>query len=88
MTDLTITVTFTLEEARALLKAAEHDVHGHHADPGRAVADRLAKQIEEAETEAAAYDAAAIGDLGRVREQLYQGPSRYAHPTGEAPKRR
>lgn len=87
MTDVTITLTFTLEEAKALLQAAECDVHGHHVDPGRAVVDRLAKKIEEAEMETAAYDAASRGDLGQVREQLYQGPSRYAHPTDEAPRR-
>lgn len=86
MTDLTITLT--VEEAKVLLHSAERDFNEYRVDRERAVLDRLARKIEEAEKEASAYDAASKGEVHFAREQLYQGPSRYSHPTGdEAPER-
>lgn len=80
MTDLTITLT--LDEAKALLQAAERDVDDYHVDQERAVVERLAQKIEEAEQERTAYDAAAKGRVHWAGEQPYQGPSRYSHPGG------
>ena len=81
MTDLTITLT--LEEAKVLLHSAERDFSEYHVKRERAVLDRLAEKIEEAEREESAYNAAAKGEMHLAREQLYQGPSRYAHPAGD-----
>lgn len=80
MTDLTITLT--LDEARALLQAARRDVDQYHVDQERAVVERLAQKIEEAEQERSAYDAAAKGQVHWAGQQPYQGPSRYSHPGG------
>lgn len=80
MTDLTITLT--IEEARVLLRSAEPDRNEYDVDRVRVVLDRLTKKIEEAEEEASAYNAAAKGETHWTREQMYQGPSRYAHPAG------
>jgi hypothetical protein len=81
MTD--VTITLTLEEAKALLHSAERDVNEYHVEAERAVLDRLAKKIEDAEMEELAYDAASRGEAHWAREQPYQGPSRYAHPSGD-----
>lgn len=78
MTDLIITLT--LDEARALLEAARRDVDEYHVDQERAVVERLAQKIEEAERERSAYDAATKGQVHWGGEQPYQGPSRYSHP--------
>jgi hypothetical protein len=80
MTD--VTITLTLEEAKVLLHSAERDVNEFHVDRERAVLDRLAKKIEEAEQEASAYSAASKGEVPWA-EQIYQGPSRYAHSAGD-----
>ena len=80
MTDLIITLT--LDEAKALLQAAERDVDEYHVDEERAVVERLAKKIEEAEQERSAYDAATKGEVHWAGGQPYQGPSRYSHPGG------
>jgi hypothetical protein len=85
MTD--VIITLTLDEAKALLQAAERDVDEYHVDQERAVVERLATKIQEAERERSAYDAAAMGQVHWADEQLYQGPSRYSHPGGgEAPQ--
>lgn len=78
MTD--VIITLTLDEAKALLKAAERDVDEYHVDQERAVVERLAMKIEEAEQERSAYDAVAKGQVHWAGEQPYQGPSRYSHP--------
>ena len=81
MTDLTITLT--LEEAKVLLHSAERDFNQYHVDRERAVLDGLARKIAEAENEESAYKAVSTDEVSWARGHLYQGPSRYAHPTGE-----
>ena len=81
MTDLTITLT--LDEAKTLLHSAQRDFDEYRVNRERAVLDRLAKKIEEAEREESAYNAASTGGVHWDREQPYEGPSRYAHPTGD-----
>jgi hypothetical protein len=86
MADLTITLT--LDEAKILLHSAERDFNEYHVNRERAVLDRLAKKIEEAEKEASGYRAASKGEMHFAGEQLYQGPSRYDHTTvDEVPER-
>ena len=82
MADLTITLT--VEEAKVLLHSAERDFNEYHVNRERAVLERLAEKIEEAEKEASAYNAASKGEMHFAPEQLYQGPSRYAHSTDDA----
>ncbi len=79
MTD--VTITLTLEEAKVLLHSAERDFYEYRVNREQAVLDRLAKKIEEAEKEASAYILASKGETNLAPERLYQGPSRYEHPT-------
>jgi len=81
MTDLTITLT--LDEAKVLLHSAQRDFNEYRVDRERAVLERLAEKIEEAEKEESGYNAASTGGLHWDREQPYEGPSRYAHPSGD-----
>jgi hypothetical protein len=81
MTDLTITLT--LDEAKVLLHSAQRDFNEYRVDRERAVLERLAQKIEEAEKEESAYNAASSGGLHWDRETPYEGPSRYAHPSDD-----
>jgi hypothetical protein len=76
-----LTITLTLDEAKVLLHSAQRDFNEYRVDRERAVLDRLANKIEEAEKEESAYNAASTGGLHP--EQPYEGPSRYAHPSGD-----
>jgi hypothetical protein len=78
-----LTITLTLDEAKILLHSAERDFNEYHVNRERAVLDKLAKKIEEAEKEESGYNAASKGEMHWAREQPYQGPSRYAHPSGD-----
>lgn len=78
-----LTITLTLDEAKVLLRAVERDFDENHLDRERAVLDLLAQKIEEAEKEESAYNAAKKGEVHWASEQLYPGPSRYAHPSGD-----
>ncbi len=78
-----LTITLTLDEAKVLLHSAQRDFNEYRVDRERAVLDRLATKIEEAEKEKSAYDEASTGGLHWDREQPYQGPSRYAHPADD-----
>ena len=78
-----VTITLTLDEAKVLLHAVQRDFDEYRVERERAVIDRLAETIEEAEKEESAYHGAATGGVHWDREQPYEGPSRYAHPAGD-----